>query len=185
MSLKVFGAVYNIFSMNPIIRRGASASSRLDRLSEPPLGFNRVYLVGSSADEPHCPQVPIDSPRILRSFYRRIGTSEVDRARRAPCSSSSCYAWHAALLLDVCRRHGSRYRGNHVSGRFQSDCTDSPSPVFAARDRNVPDIFQPRPSVALSVIFVAHRLAQGRMLSLERSIMGTSFTFGVTSRFNP
>ena len=44
MSPKVIRAVYSIFSMNPIISRGPSASGRLDRPRGRPLTFGQVTL---------------------------------------------------------------------------------------------------------------------------------------------
>src|SRR5678816_1026218 len=124
------------------------------------------YWVG--ADESYCSQVPLDPPHTLCHFYRWIGSSSVGRACRAPCPASGCHAWHPALFLDVRRRGGSRYGGGHVSGRTQSYCTRHTLLFCATFARNLPNLSQPRPSVFLSVIFVAHRLAVKPHLSTIR-----------------
>ncbi len=143
--------------MNPIISRGPGASSRLDSSSGCPVAFERVTL-GSISNEPHRAQISVDPPGALRPLRRWIGTGTVSPACRPPCPASGCYAWHAALFLDVCRRDGPRYCGDHVSGRIQSYSTRHAPSVCAALSRGLPDFSQPRPSIFLSVIFVAHRL---------------------------
>ena len=160
MSPKMFDAVYSIFSMNPIRSRSPSESHRIDRPRGGPLKFGNVIL-----DCPSMNQVALKFLSILLVlcvlFRRRIGSGAIGRACRAPCPACGCYAWHPALLLDVCRRSGPRYGGDHVSNRTQSHSTRHAPPFCAALSRGLPDFSQPRPSVFLSVIFVAHRLTAG------------------------
>ena len=157
MSPEIFAAVYSIFSLNPIISRGPGASSRLDRSSGCPVAFDRVTL-GSISNEPHRAQISVDPPSTLCTFRRRIGAGTVSRTCRPPCPASSCHTWHTALFMDVCRRDGSRYCGDHVSGRTQPDCTRLVPPFCPGFDRSLPNFSQPRPAIFLSIIFVAHRL---------------------------
>ena len=124
---------------------------------------------GSSADESHRPQSPVDPLNTLRPFYRRVSAGAVSRACRAPCPSSSRHAWHPALLLDVRSRSGPRYGSGHVSGRTQFYCSHHAPPFCTSLTRGVSDFSQPRPSYFLSVIFVAHRLAAGPHPFLLRS----------------
>jgi len=134
-------------------------NSRLDRPGGRPLGFEIHTWSNANADEPDRPQICFDPLGALCHFRRRIGSGPNGRACRAPCPSSGCHTWHRALLMDVCRRDGTRYGGSPVSGRTQSYCTHYIPQFCAAFNRGVPDFCQPRPSDFLSIVSVAHRLA--------------------------
>ena len=149
-----------IFPYTANLLQASALNNRLDRSSRCPVAFDRVTL-GSISNEPYRPQIPVDPPGALRSFRRWIGTGSVGRTCRPPCPASGCHAWHPALFLDVRCRDSTRYRGGDISGRAQSDCAHRPSPFCTAFDRDLSDLPQPRPSVFLSIVSVAHRLAAG------------------------